>query len=128
MRQPAAPRCTRPEVCSHVPQHLSSMRHRCHASIVCITCWSACEMLSLKSIYLKRASKCAEAGTAVLAADVAQALAPLATQPLLGGNPRTVAGLLRLLAAFVGSAARADTVVTVLEHCEVQLQCLQVGC
>lgn len=69
----------------------------------------------------------AEASTAVLAAEVAQSLARLAMQPLLGDNPRAVAGLLRLLAAFVGSAARPDAVATVLEHCEVQLQCLQVG-
>lgn len=68
-----------------------------------------------------------EASTAVLAAEVAQALARLAMQPLLGDNPRAVAGLLRLLAAFVASAARPEAVATVLEHCEVQFQCLQVA-
>ena len=63
----------------------------------------------------------------MLAADVAQMLAPLAAQPLLGNNPSTVGGLLRLLAAFIESATLSDAVATVLQHCAEPIQGLQVA-
>lgn len=38
-----------------------------------------------------------------------------------------VTGLLRLLTEHVASSPRPDAGTTVLEHCQVQLQCLQVS-
>ena len=63
----------------------------------------------------------------MLAANVARILAPLAAQPLLGNNPSTAAGLLRLLAAFIEAATVSDAVATVLQHCEEPIQGLQVA-